>query len=36
MPGKDFETVEPTVLDNEEPSRVAEGFDAANRARSAS
>lgn len=36
MPGKDFETVESMVLDDEEPSRVAEGFDAANRARGGS
>src|ERR1700687_214255 len=33
MPGKDLETVKPAVLDDEEPSGVAEGFEAANQAR---
>jgi hypothetical protein len=32
MPGKDLETVKPPVLGDEEPSGVAEGVDAANRA----
>lgn len=33
MPGEDLETVKPAVLDDEEPSRVAEAIAAANQAR---
>src|ERR1700675_1767329 len=33
MPRKDLETVEPAVLDHQEPSRVAKGVEAANGAR---
>jgi len=35
MPGKDLETVEPAVLDHQEPSRVAKGVEAANGTRRA-
>lgn len=33
MPGKDLEPVKPAVLDDQEPSGVAEGVEAANQAR---
>src|SRR6266404_3376427 len=35
MPGEDLETVEPAVLDHQEPSSVAKGVEAANGARRA-
>ena len=36
MPGKNLKTVEPAILDHEEPSRAAERIQAANGARQAS
>lgn len=35
MPGEDLETIKPAVFDDQEPSRVAEDVEAADRARSA-
>jgi hypothetical protein len=35
MPGKNLETVEPAILDHQEPSRAAERIEAANGARQA-